>query len=308
MKKPLRDYLITLCLATVIFTVVAFFLIQAAEGLMGDVVSKIGSENPVETVTSEEVVGPGATDSGNTPGQKQEDVVATFLLMGIDYNKKNADAIFLVGINSTQKKATVTLIPSNTLVNDGGKKYRLGELYSSRSSAFFVDFVAQQTGVKADFSGAMTMSGLANLIDFLGGISYTVPENMYYFDPVQNLKINLKKGSQVLNGDQAVQLVAYRGYAKGNSAREDTQLSFAKSFCTTFLKPENLSRAKAILYNLYYNLDTDFTEADLNALGDVIFQFNSYEQKFARIPGAATSDGFYTVSTSNAAKMLEIYK
>jgi anionic cell wall polymer biosynthesis LytR-Cps2A-Psr (LCP) family protein len=171
-----------------------------------------------------------------------------------------------------------------------------------------LDFVAKNTGVKPDYYGAMTMSGLSNLIDFLGGIQYTVPENMYYFDSSQNLKINLQKGNQKLSGDQAVQLVAYRGYAKGNAAREDTQLGFAKAFCSTFLKLENLSRAKAILYNIYYNVETDFTDADLNALGEVIFQFDTYEQKFSRIPGSATKDGYYSVSATNAAAMFEIYK
>ena len=43
MKRSLRDYLVTLLLGIVIFSVVAVFVIQAAEGLMEDVVIKIGS-------------------------------------------------------------------------------------------------------------------------------------------------------------------------------------------------------------------------------------------------------------------------
>ncbi|MBR7165244.1 MAG: hypothetical protein IKD18_03100 [Clostridia bacterium] len=51
MKRSIRDFLLTLILALVIFSVVAFFLIRAAESLMGDVMDKIETqkENLPET-------------------------------------------------------------------------------------------------------------------------------------------------------------------------------------------------------------------------------------------------------------------
>lgn len=309
MKRSLRDYLLTLAVAVAVFTVVAVFLIRAAEGLMGDVVNKIGAQEE-ETKTVE--IGPTETRESLPAGSESvqpstEDVTATFLLLGVDYDKKNADAIFLVGINATEKKATVSLIPSDTVVPEADKKYKLGELYSSRSANFYREFIAQETGITADYYVSMPMYALSNLIDFLGGIRYNVPEDMYYFDPTQNLKINLQKGDQLLTGDQAVQLVAYRGYANGNTAREDTQLGFARTFCQTFLRKENLSRVKAIMYNVYYNVETDFEEVDMNALGEVIFGFDSYEQTFTRIPGSTTSAGFYAISASKAKELFKIY-
>ncbi len=309
MKRSLRDYLLTLAVAIAVFTVVAVFLIRAAEGLMGDVVHKIGAQEE-ETKTEEGLTPetqeslPAGSDNVQT---SEEDITATFLFLGVDHNEKNADAIFLVGINATEKKATVSLIPSNTVVPEADKKYELGSLYSTRSANFYREFVAQETGITADYYVSMPMYALSNLIDFLGGIQYTVPEDMYYFDPTQNLKINLQKGSQLLTGDQAVQLVSYRGYANGDTAREDTQLNFVRAFCSTFLRPENLSRAKAIMYNVMYNVETDFEELDMNTLGEVIFSFDSYEQTYTRIPGSTTSAGFYAISASKAKELFKIY-
>ena len=67
MKRSLRDYLLTLAVAVAVFTVVALFLIRAAEGLMGDVVTKIGAqeeetktEEITETKTEEDSVPAGA--------------------------------------------------------------------------------------------------------------------------------------------------------------------------------------------------------------------------------------------------------
>ena len=311
MKRSLRDYLLTLCLAVVIFIIVAFFLIRAAEGLMGDVIHKTRGVESAQTSQTEQAVTQEADPASAVPSDSsaptaQKDVCATFLLLGIDNSKQNADAIFLVGINATKKVANVALIPSNTVVPENSNKYKLGELYGSRSVNFYKEFIAQETGITPQYYAAMSMSALANLIDFLGGISYAVPQDMYYFDSVENFRINLKAGMQTLNGDQAVQLVAYRGYAGGNSAREDTQIGFAKAFCATFLRAENLSRAKSMLYNIYYNLKTDFEESDLDTLGEVIFNFPQYSSSFTRVPGAKSGD-HYAINSQRARALFEPY-
>ncbi len=308
MKRSLRDYLVTLILGIVIFSVVGVFLIQAAEGLMEDVVIKIGSdaEPDAEQLQTKEEPAP---DDGaqQEPVTEEKDLSSTFLLIGLDYNKQNADAIFLVGINATKKQVTVALIPSDTEVSEGTSKYELGSLYGSRGVGFYKTFLQQETGVDVDYYAAMPMSALSNLIDILGGISYKVPTAMYYYDPSQNLKINLKAGEQKLSGDQALQMLCFRGYSDGIEGREDTQLGFVRAFCVTFLKPDNLTRAEAILNNMYYNCETDFDEGDLKELGEMMFNVSTYTQTYTRIPGAKNSS-YYAISTKRAKAMFEIYQ
>ncbi len=308
MKRSLRDYLVTLLLGIVIFSVVAVFLIQAAEGLMEDVVIKIGSDSEPEDVTPVTQEDSTPDDGGETqPVTEEKDLAATFLLIGLDHNKQNADAIFLVGVNATKKQATVALIPSDTEVSEGANKCELGSLYGSRGINFYKTFVQQETGVLADYYAAMPMSALSNLIDILGGITYKVPTTMYYYDPWQNLKINLKAGEQKLSGDEALQMLCYRGYSDGVEGREDTQLGFARAFCVTFLTPSNLSRAGAILNNMYYNCETDFAEGDLKELGEMLFNVSTYSQTYTRIPGAK-GGSYYAISTSRAKSMFEVYQ
>jgi hypothetical protein len=57
-----------------------------------------------------------------------------------------------------------------------------------------------------------------------------------------------------------------------------------------------------------FHIDTDFEEMDLNALGEVIFNFTGYTQNFSRIPGNSTKDGYYNIGSSNAKAMLQIYQ
>ncbi len=307
MKRSLRDYLVTLLLGVVIFSVVAVFLIQAAEGLMEDVVIKIGSEADPEQIPEQQVTAEEPKGDAQEEVPVEKDVAATFLLIGLDHKKQNADAIFLVGVNATKKQATVALIPSDTEVSEGANKSELGSLYGSRGINFYKTFVQQETGVMVDYYAAMPISALSNLIDILGGISYKVPTTMYYYDPWQNLKINLKAGEQKLSGDQALQMLRFRGYSNGTQGREDTQLGFARAFCVTFLTPANLTRAGAILNNMYYNCETDFSEGDLKELGEMLFNISTYTQTYTRIPGAK-GNSYYAISDSRAKAMFEIYQ
>ncbi len=305
MKRSLRDYLLTLTLAVVIFAVVAVFLIQAAEGLMEDVVTKIGSEGETEeTVTQEEP----KTEEVPVQGENvtPEDVSATFLLLGLDHKKEHVDSIFLVGINATKKQATVALIPSNTSVTEGGAKQNLGDNFSSRSIHFYKEFVEKETGIMPDYYGVIPMSAISNLVDLYGGISYSVPQNMQSMDPDNKVKIDLKAGKQTLNGSQVFQLLSYTGYS-GRAAKEDTQLGFVRAFCTSFFTPANLSRASAIHNNMYYNCQTDFEAEDLKELGEMIFNLSTYTQNYTRIPGAA-SGSYYAISTAKAKAMFEVYQ
>ncbi len=312
MKRSLRDYLLTLVLAIVIFAVVAVFLIQAAEGLMTDVVNKIGSDEkaPEQVETSEPVQNEQPEQnpeaSGEVEKETEEDISVTFLILALDYKKEKVDSAFLFGLNETKKQATAAYLPSNTLVNDGGNKYALGDLYTSRSANFFKEFVQNEVGLQVDYYITMPTSAVANLVDLWGGISYNVPQDMQFFDEAYQMKIDLKAGQQTLNGDQAVQLLSFNGYS-GKNSKEDTHQKFFRAFCTGFLTPDNLSRASAIHNNMYYNCKTDFEEEDLNAFGKVIFNLTTYKQTYIKIPGAA-SGNYYAISTPKAKAMFEIYQ
>ena len=302
MKRSLRDFLLTLGIAVVVFTLAAVFLIRGAEALMNDMVDYLHAKgSPAQTAE-----GPDPAATGD-PGAPAEDRIISFLVLGLDHEKQNADAIFLVAINATQNKMTAALIPSNTYVSHDGKKQNLGDTYSTRGASYISSFVQMETGLSPDYYIAISMDGLSNLIDFLGGINYLVPQNMYAFDPVHNFKINLKVGSQLLTGDQAVQLLTYRGYLNGVQGREETHLTFAKTFCSTFLKAENIPRAKEIMYNVYHNVDTDFSSTEFLAQIEILFNFPSYSATFNRIHGAVGSDGYYSIRTAQAKAMFEDY-
>ena len=70
----------------------------------------------------------------------------------------------------------------------------------------------------------------------------TLTRDFKYSDPEQNLYINLKKGSQTLNGKQAQMLVRYRkGYIRGDLDRLDMQKKFMAAFMSKAQKSVNIT-------------------------------------------------------------------
>lgn len=304
MKRSLRDFLLTLIIAVVIFAVVAVFLVSFVENLFGDVVDKVGfAGEKNEEQTSQTAP---ATQAGAIP-EEQEDRIVNFLVIGTDRNGK-ADSLFLIGINATQKNATCALIPARGYDNVNGVKTSLADLYASEGVGYISKFVETETKIKADYTCAVTMDALSNLIDFMGGITFAVPENIQYTDEEQGIKVNLGAGSQKLNGQQAVGMLYYNDYKNGKTGKEDTQLSFMKTLLSSFFREENRTRFGEIFYNVTANMKTDFTASDFVTWGDALFGFSSYSSEFSRIPGAVGSDGFYAISTTRATSLFSAYK
>ena len=68
---------------------------------------------------------------------------------------------------------------------------------------------------------------IRKIVDSMGGVPMDVPFDMKYTDKNTNLYIDLKKGEQVLDGDQAVQFIRYRkGYKTGDYGRVEAQQQF----------------------------------------------------------------------------------
>ncbi|MCG4880597.1 LCP family protein, partial [Amedibacillus dolichus] len=61
--------------------------------------------------------------------------------------------------------------------------------------------------------------GLKALVNALGGIELFVPELMSYSDVTQKLTIDIEKGWQTLNGDQAQQFARFQEETKGDLGR-----------------------------------------------------------------------------------------
>ena len=184
------------------------------------------------------------------------------LLIGADASGKLADAIMIVNVDEANKKIKMLSVPRDTKVYMEGRYRKINSCYMSGTDCL-IDSVKQLTGVTINYYAAIEPGTLAAIVDSLGGVEYNVERNMYYYDPVQNLYINLKKGQQTLSGDQAEQYCRYRHYLMGDYERTQAQQRFFKALFEQKLNAKNITKVYDI-YNILKNkLSTNVTIADI---------------------------------------------
>jgi len=72
----------------------------------------------------------------------------------------------------------------------------------------------------------MDMTGVASLVDQIGGVPLNVEKRMYYVDRAGDLYIDLYPGYQVLDGSKALQYVRFRSDARADLGRVERQQKF----------------------------------------------------------------------------------
>ena len=99
-------------------------------------------------------------------------------------------------------------------------------------------------------------NAIREIVDSMGGVPMNVPFDMKYTDKKTDLYIDLKKGQQTLNGDQAVQFIRYRkGYKTGDLGRVEAQQEFMSN---AFEKAIGWHLPK-VAVTVVNNVDTDLT-------------------------------------------------
>jgi anionic cell wall polymer biosynthesis LytR-Cps2A-Psr (LCP) family protein len=134
--------------------------------------------------------------------------------------------------------------------------------------------------------------------------------NMKYTDKKQDLYIDLKKGKQTLNGDQAVQFLRYRkGYKTGDIGRVEAQQNFMKeAFKQSSKKGLGFPKvAKAVMDNVESNMANKMAVH----IGSEAVGMGSKDMKTWMTPGAPKTmnkASYYIVDDEKTADMMnEIY-
>ena len=85
MKRSLRDFLFTLFISVVIFSIAAFFVLSFVENLMVDVVEKVQDteKKQPETVQTAEANVTSTSESPSVPSKSKEDIL-TFCVIEIE--------------------------------------------------------------------------------------------------------------------------------------------------------------------------------------------------------------------------------
>lgn len=192
----------------------------------------------------------------------------SLLFVGVDEGGR-ADTIFTYEM-SEEGKATIYSIPRDTFVTENMKIPYL--LVQENGDEKLIQAVSEITGRPVKDYVRMDLTAVEAVIDALDGVTFTVPQDMYYSDPYQDLFIDLKAGEQTLSGKDAVALLRYRkGYPEGDLKRIEVQQSFLLELFRQKCNPAYLKEIPAVMDAIKGHVTTNLIGEDVVKYGEELY-------------------------------------
>ncbi|WP_312650252.1 M56 family metallopeptidase [Aminipila sp.] len=182
------------------------------------------------------------------------------------------DSFILMGYEAKTSNLNVVMIPRDTMLKgDDGRNTKLSLYASSHAPEQVVQKLNELLGTNISKYVKTDTAALRDFIDAIGGISYDVPQDMYYDDPMQGLHIALKKGPQILNGKQVEMLVRFRkGYAEGDLARIDVQKDVLAAILTQKSETDIFKNIGSLYKLASKNIETNIDKKEIKKYAAVV--------------------------------------
>ncbi|MBQ4296803.1 MAG: LCP family protein [Clostridia bacterium] len=216
-----------------------------------------------------------------------------------------ADAFVLVRVDTKTKRILYSALPSDMLVRSGGATLTLGELYTTLGMSYFLDKVNALTGFSVDYYTVLFMQDVERMIDSVGGVTVTVPFIMRYTDKYQDLEIDIRSGTQRLDGKTALDLIRFNGYPEGSPySRVTSAGAVFEGFASSFSSQATLTKLQTLYGLLSGNSFTSFPATLLTDYTDLLAHFEQYEKVSVTYPGRysySAEEGTHFIPDTNSA-------
>lgn len=279
-KKPKKKMNPVLKFFGIVFGIVFTFLIVAGVSAMVYVSNKMvdqsGRTAPATFVDANK---PEAVHEAPTVSISKVPEQTTFAIFGVDEDEIRTDVMIVGSFNSKTRKIGLISVPRDIMVsipddvtralNDNyiypPRFMKMNEVLAYVGEEYGMWAVMEQLehelGVKLDYYAKMNTAGFRKIVDALGGVDMTLERDYQYYDPDQDLRIDLKAGPQHLDGKNAEGLVRYReDYQNGDLQRIEVQQKFMDELFRQALNRDNLVKnAPQVLSTLLDCVTTDIS-------------------------------------------------
>ena len=305
-KRNALTFGITFCISFLIFGIIAYIILST---FLGPAEKKNSADAETENdmiIGFEDALGIDES-AGNS---------FTALLVGTDYQPKvtpdapsRADTIILVRFSCETETVIYMNIPAVTQITVDGNATTLSKAYTDKGIEYLMEKIQGMTGLQINYYAIASVAIFDDLINTLGGVNYPVPVNMEYEDKEQNLKIDLKKGTQDLDGSDTIDMLRY--CSDSYSDRMLRNVQFLRSMVEKYTQSSYKGDATQLYSSVFEYLVSNFEEDDLIKYMDTIYSYSSYEGKVLTFPGDFKADGketYFSADTAEAIEMLAEYK
>ncbi len=262
---------------------------------------------------------------------KKNDTKINVAVFGVDEDGFRTDVIFAGSFDTETRQISLVAVPRDTKVKmpaammedleARGRSFYIPDYTGERGvckineihayagdgyrNEYSVWMLEELMDIDFDYFVNVNIEGFKSIVDAVDGVEVTIAEDLYYYDPAADFLVDLKAGTQVLNGEKAEQLVRFRkGYAQQDLQRIKVQQDFLKELMKKVLKTDTLvSNLPALIKTFFKYVETDLTLTD--ALSYVKYLEGISVDNFytATIPGVGGS--FFVPDTEGMRAMVE---
>ena len=296
-KHTLRKVLLTLLLIIIVIGIIFFIHVQKnGGGLKGIVTTVIGSS-----------------------AEKEKELQDIYLLV-MGKSENMTDTIMVVKYSAKNQSASMLSIPRDTFTGDDEKRARASDKINSKyingGAQDTLKEVNELTGLNIRYYLIVDTKALRDLVDAIGGVEFDVPIDMDYDDVTQALHIHIKKGLQLLNGEQAEGVVRFRhnnnytsypvSYGDNDLGRMRTQREFLKILLKQLMKPTNITKINNLLKIAQEEVETNIDWNTAKGYVPSLFGFNTNNLVTNALPGEAKYANGVAVFIANPIKTKEL--
>ena len=227
-----------------------------------------------------------------------------------------ADSIMLCSFDPMDRDLDVVSIPRDTYVERKGHKTsasnKINSSYGRGGADSVVDSVVALTGVPVHYYVKVDYKAVKAIVDAIGGIKVTVPQDMNYDDPVDGLHIHFKEGQVVSKGEDIIKLLRYRknnkggGYKEGDLGRVKMQQEIVKLGIEKVLKGNVVSNFLKLQGPIKEYVETNMSPKQMMFYITKAQKIKKESISFRTIPGRADSINHLSFYVVNKEKMKEL--
>ena len=199
-------------------------------------------------------------------------VKKNIVVLGIDDRPEEddigrSDTLFVVMLDPKSNSVSLLSIPRDTRVKIAGNGWdKINHAYAFGGHKLTQQTVEELLGVQIHNYVMIDFSGFENLVDAVGGIDIDIEEDMYYHDTWDGIIIDLKAGSQHLDGKKAIQYVRYRDEA-GDIGRIRRQQKFMAAVYGKVASTQILTKMPSLVSEGMKMVKTDLPIKDMLSIG-----------------------------------------
>lgn len=253
---------------------------------------------------------------GGAEGYPVPEKRVNVVVMGVA--KGLADSIMLCSFDPKGGAVDVLSIPRDTYIERKGHKTsannKINSSYGRGGADNVVKSVSSLTGVNVHYYIKVDYEAVKAVVDAIGGIKVTVPMDMNYDDPADDLHIHFEKGQVVSEGEDIIKLLRYRknnkggGYKEGDLGRVKMQQEIVKLGMEKVLKGNLLLNFMKLQSPIKEYVKTNMSPKQMMFYITKAKKINKENIRMQTIPGRADMINRLSFFVVNKEKMDEVLK